>query len=45
VRGDGLRRLWCIPNPYFAGDSDAPPVAYGQRLPPPPLYLPPYRSY
>ena len=39
------RRLWCIPNPYFAGDSDAPPVAYGRRLPPPPVYPPPYRSY
>ena len=29
------RRLWCIANPYYAGDSDAPPyAARGRRLPP-----------
>ena len=32
------RRLWCIPNPYYAGDREAPPAAYGQPLPPPPRY-------
>jgi hypothetical protein len=39
------RRLWCIPNPYYAGDRDAgPPVdAYGRPLPPPPP--PGYRRY
>ena len=31
------RRLWCIPNPYYVGDSDAPTV-YDRRLPPPPGY-------
>jgi Protein of unknown function (DUF3551) len=38
------RRLSCVANPYYAGGNDAPPV-YGRRLPPPPLYPPPYRSY
>jgi hypothetical protein len=29
------RRLWCIANPYYVGDSDAPPYAgRGRRLPP-----------
>ena len=41
------RRLWCIPNPYYAGDSDAapPPGTYGRSLPPPPPYPPGYRRY
>ena len=45
------RRLWCIPNPFYAGDGDAapPPGAYGRSLPPPPPppgYPPPsYRRY
>lgn len=38
------RFLTCIRNPYYAGGSDASP-AYGQRLPSPPLFTPPYRSY
>ena len=38
------RRLYCIPNPFYVGDSDAAPD-YGRRLPPPPVYPPPYRSY
>jgi hypothetical protein len=29
------RRLWCIANPYYAGDGDAPPYAgRSRRLPP-----------
>jgi Protein of unknown function (DUF3551) len=41
------RRLWCIPNPYYAGDSDAapPPATYGRSLPTPPPYPPGYRRY
>jgi Protein of unknown function (DUF3551) len=39
------RRLWCIPNPYYVGDSDAPPAAYGRPLPPPAPYPPGYRRY
>ncbi len=28
------RRLWCIANPYYVGDGDAPPYAgRGRRLP------------
>ncbi|HEY0850232.1 MAG TPA: DUF3551 domain-containing protein [Bradyrhizobium sp.] len=39
------RRLYCIPNPFYAGDSDAPPPgAYGRSLPPPPP-PPGYRRY
>jgi uncharacterized protein DUF3551 len=40
------RRLWCIPNPYYVGDSDAapPPGTYGRFLPPPPP-PPGYRRY
>jgi hypothetical protein len=38
------RRLYCIPNPYFVGESDDP-RAYGRR-PPPSLPPPPgYRTY
>lgn len=40
------RRLYCIQNPYFAGDGDAPP-AYGRGAPPPPpplLFPPPFRN-
>jgi hypothetical protein len=34
------RRLWCIANPYYVGDSDAPPYASrGRRL------LPAYPGY
>lgn len=39
------RKLYCIPNPYYAGDSDAgppPPSPFGGVLPPPP---PGYRRY
>jgi len=36
------RRLWCIPNPYYAGESNAPPAGYrplpGRTLPPAPGY-------
>jgi len=39
------RRLWCIPNPYYVGDNDAPPPAYGRSLPPPPPYSPGYHRY
>jgi hypothetical protein len=39
------RRLWCIPNPYYVGDSDGPPAGYGRALPPPPGYPPGYRRY
>lgn len=39
------RRLWCIANPYYAGNGDAPPAYRGPgRAPPPPGY-PGYRSY
>jgi Protein of unknown function (DUF3551) len=38
------RLLTCVANPYYAGGSDVP-LVYGRRLPPPPLYPPPYRSY
>ena len=41
------RRLWCVENPYFAGESDDP-RAYGRRRPPPPQFFPPppgYRTY
>jgi hypothetical protein len=39
------RRLYCIPNPFYAGDGDAPPPgAYGRSLPPPPP-PPGYRRY
>jgi hypothetical protein len=39
------RRLYCIPNPFYVGDSDAPqPGAYGRSLPPPPP-APGYRRY
>jgi hypothetical protein len=37
------RRLWCIENPYFVGESEAP-RAYGRRPPPPPP-PPGYRTY
>ena len=39
------RRLWCIPNPYYVGDSDAPPPAYRGRALPPPPPPPGYRRY
>jgi hypothetical protein len=37
------RRLWCVENPYYVGESDEP-RAYGRRplAPPPP---PGYRTY
>ena len=40
------RRLYCIPNPYYVGDSDAaaPPGTYGRALPVPPP-PPSYRRY
>lgn len=31
------RRLWCIPNPYYVGERDAPQFD-DRRLPPPPGY-------
>jgi hypothetical protein len=34
------RRLWCIENPYYVGESETP-RAYGRRPPPPP---PGYRT-
>ena len=31
------RRLYCIPNPYYVPEGDAPPpAAYGRSMPPPP---------
>jgi len=36
------RRLYCIPNPYYVGESEPPPPAYGRTLPPPPQG---YRRY
>ena len=38
------RRLWCIENPYFEGESDDP-RAYNRRRPPPPQGLPPPPGY
>ena len=36
------RFLYCIPNPYYVGESEPPPSAYrplrGRALPPPPGY-------
>jgi Protein of unknown function (DUF3551) len=39
------RRLYCIPNPFYVGDNDGPPGAYGQRQLPPAPYPPSYRRY
>jgi hypothetical protein len=45
------RRLWCIPNPYYAGGRNVapePPTGpFGLPFPPPPPPPPPgyYRSY
>jgi hypothetical protein len=38
------RRLWCIANPYYVGDSDAPPAysGRGRPLPPAPSGYPRY---
>jgi hypothetical protein len=40
------RRLWCIENPYFVDESNAPRT-YGRRPPPPQAFPPPpgYRTY
>ena len=38
------RRLYCIQNPYYVGDGDAPPPTTGRLLPPSP-YPPGYRRY
>jgi hypothetical protein len=32
------RRLWCTANPYYVGDSDAPPAYRGRGRPLPPPY-------
>jgi hypothetical protein len=29
------RRLWCIPNPFYAGDSEDPRTYHGPRRAPP----------
>ena len=41
------RKLYCIQNPYYAGDGDAapPPSPFGGFLPPPPPPPPGYRRY
>lgn len=36
------RRLNCIPNTYYVGESEPPPPAYGRTLPSPPQG---YRRY
>ena len=38
------RFLYCIANPYYAGEGDYP-RAYGRRRPPPPPPYPGFRSY
>ena len=32
------RRLWCVANPYYQGDGDAPPAYRGRGRPLPPAY-------
>jgi len=39
------RRLWCIPNPFYAGDSEDPRAYRGPGRAPPPPGFPGYRSY
>lgn len=39
------RRLYCIANPYYVGESDAPPPATYGRSPPPPPPPSGYRRY
>jgi hypothetical protein len=38
------RLLWCIPNPFYVGDSDEPRASRGPAVPPPPGFSG-YRRY